>query len=251
MDLSEKSELIYRHPWELSRAEILLKELKKIKIHGAVLDVGYGDGYFDERMLKMFPEITEFWGVDIYAKEKIYGRGRRKENYVNSYDEIKEKKFDYVLLMDVIEHIEDEVSFMEDLHKYLRNSTTLLITVPAFQWLFSLHDIELNHFRRYNFKMLKEVLEKSGYYVCDYSYAYFSLVFMRAITKSKRNSLGAWKYSENSLVTKLIKTLLNIDYKIVSFFKRFGIYIGGLSLFAICRQSGKMETQKIWSGEDG
>lgn len=72
MDLCERSDSPYRHPWELPRTEILLKELKKIKAYGKVLDIGCGDGYFDKKMLEMFPEITEMWVIDIYAEKSIH-----------------------------------------------------------------------------------------------------------------------------------------------------------------------------------
>ncbi|KAI4452578.1 hypothetical protein C823_007162 [Eubacterium plexicaudatum ASF492] len=43
----------------------------------------------------------------------------------------------------------------------------ILITVPAFQNLFSLHDIQLKHFRRYNYKSLYHVLDQAGYKIID------------------------------------------------------------------------------------
>ncbi len=85
MDLSERSGSIYRHPWELSRTGIILRELKKLRIHGRVLDVGCGDAYFDKKLVNEFPEITELWGIDIHAEENVHNG---KEHYVNSYDVI-------------------------------------------------------------------------------------------------------------------------------------------------------------------
>lgn len=66
MDLSERSDPKYRHPWELSRTGVLINELRKLKIHGR----------------------------------------------------IKGRKFDFVLLMDVLEHMEDDVLFMRSLQQY-------------------------------------------------------------------------------------------------------------------------------------
>lgn len=233
MDLSEKTDLPYRHPWELARTEMILNELKKIEIHGKVLDIGCGDGYFDEKMLETFPEITEFWGIDIYAKENICKGGG---NYVNSYEQIKMKKFDFVLLMDIIEHIEDDVFFLKEINRYLYDNTILLITVPAFQKLFSLHDVELRHFRRYNIKTLNKTLEMADYYIKDCFYAYFTLILGRIITKNKTKNLGTWKYAENNIITKIFKQCLNIDYRVLRGLKKRGICVGGLSLIAVCQQ---------------
>ena len=244
MDLSERTNSVYRHPWELSRTEIILKELKRLKIHGKVLDIGCGDGYFDSEMLKMFPEITEFWGIDIYADEDSC-RCKGRENYVNSYDKLDGKKFDYVLLMDVIEHIEKDILFMKGLHKYLHDGSILLITVPAFQWLFSLHDRELHHYRRYSYKSLYRVLKIAGYDINDYCYAYFTLIPMRIFTKNKTKNLGMWKYAENRLITKMIKYCLNFDYMILRLLKKLGISVGGLSLLAVCQQRRRCKRKKI------
>lgn len=236
MDLSERSDSKYRHPWELSRTEILMNELKKLNIHGKVLDIGCGDAYFDKRLIDTFPDITQIWGIDTYAEQSMHNG---KEHYVNAYDTIKGMKFDFVLLMDVLEHIEKDVLFMESLQQYLKKGSVLFITVPAFQRLFSLHDIQLHHFRRYNFQGLYKTLKKSGYVVKDYSYFYFSLIFLRIISKRKTQNLGMWNHSEKSLLTMMIKWCLNMDYRVLRFLSDRGIHIGGLSLLVICSRRTK------------
>lgn len=88
-----------------------------------------------------------------------------KRHNVNSYGAIEGQKFDYVLMMDVLEHIEDDAGFLKDIRKYQKAGTVLFITVPAFQFLFSLHDKELHHYRRYDYAGLRSVLEQAGYRV--------------------------------------------------------------------------------------
>lgn len=160
MDLSERSDSIYRHPWELSRTDVLLGELDKLQISGEVLDIGCGDGFFDKELLKRFSSVTNVWGIDIYADSCVHAG---KWHNVNAYREIEGKKFDYILMMDVLEHIGDDVKFLKDIRKYQKANTILFITVPAFQRLYSLHDEQLHHFRRYEYKSLHRVLEEAGY----------------------------------------------------------------------------------------
>ena len=234
MDLSEKSDSLYRHPWELSRTGILLKKLKKLGIHGKVLDIGCGDAYFDQRMIKEFPQITELWGVDIYADKDIH---RGKEHYVSSYEMIGGGDFDYVLLMDVLEHMEDDIAFLQELHRYLTDRTVLFVTVPAFQRLFSLHDLQLHHFRRYNYKSLSRTMHASGYFISHYTYFYLSLILIRILGKNRTQNLGMWKRPENDFLTKLLKGCLDLDYFTLQLLSTFGIHIGGLSMLAVCRQS--------------
>lgn len=78
-----------------------------------------------------------------------------------------------IILMDVLEHIEKPEQLLKDLLslKAVDNETRLIITVPAFQQLFSIHDKNLGHYRRYNLKQLEQLLsplslrmENSGYF---------------------------------------------------------------------------------------
>lgn len=233
MDLSETNQMAYRHPWELSRTDVLLKELEKLNIRGEVLDIGCGDGYFDKEIIKKFPLITNIWGVDVYAKRCVH-QGR--EHYINSYKELEKnkKKFDFILMMDVLEHIEDDVDFLKKIKSYQKETTVMLITVPAFQALFSLHDVQLKHFRRYDYKSLYNVLEQAEYKITDWSYFYFSLILLRCLTMNKIQNLGMWKRKETDFMTVMIKKCLNIDFAVLRFLSKHKVHIGGLSLLAIC-----------------
>ena len=86
MDLSENKNAKYRHPWELSRTDMILDELERLGVKGEVLDIGCGDGYFDKKLLRRFPSITNIWGVDIHAEKSVH---KGKEHYVNAYKDIR------------------------------------------------------------------------------------------------------------------------------------------------------------------
>jgi ubiquinone/menaquinone biosynthesis C-methylase UbiE len=69
---------------------------------------------------------------------------------------------DLVTSMDVIEHLDDDAA-LADYHRVLRPGGTLLLTVPAYQWLWSDHDVWAAHLRRYNRSTLVAVAERSGF----------------------------------------------------------------------------------------
>lgn len=230
MDLIEVSENQNRHPWELSRIDCIFKEVKKLGDFNTVLDIGCGDGYFDERLLEEFDNIKSLYGVDIYL-EKPYSSG--KGCWTNSFDDISGKKFDIIFMMDVLEHIEDDKGFMKRVYNMLNDDGRIVFTVPAFMRLFSLHDEELKHFRRYDRHMLKDTLSGTGLKITDQSYFYFCLIILRLLTWNKTENLSMWENDESSLKTKLVRSVLNCDYSILRFFSKFKIYIGGLSLLAI------------------
>lgn len=67
-------------------------------------------------------------------------------------------KYDAIIYIDVIEHIEDDKSEIALAVQYLKDGGTLMVLVPAHQYLFNKFDAALGHFRRYNKKMLREVV---------------------------------------------------------------------------------------------
>ena len=68
-------------------------------------------------------------------------------------------KADIVLAMDVLEHIQDDYSTLKEWKNTLKPNGLLLITVPAFQHLWSSHDIFLGHHRRYNKKDISDLAQ--------------------------------------------------------------------------------------------
>lgn len=231
MDLCENKQAKFRHPWELSRTDVIINELSKLSIKGNILDIGCGDAYFDEKLINEYSDIDYLYGIDINLQESIHNE---KAHYLNSYDGIKGKQFDYILLMDVIEHIENDSEFMQSIRNYIKPDGKILITVPAFQSLYGIHDKELSHFRRYNFKQLNAILKENGFRVVHWNYFYLSLLIVRFFTKNKSLKVNTWKEDENTFKTKLFKGILNADYYVLKFLSKIGIKIGGLSLIAIC-----------------
>ena len=65
---------------------------------------------------------------------------------------------DYVVMHDVLEHIEDEAGAARALYRLLRPGGVAIVSVPAYQWLFGHHDVQLGHYRRYTRRRLLAVL---------------------------------------------------------------------------------------------
>lgn len=73
--------------------------------------------------------------------------------------------FQSVVALNVVEHIENDSLAMQNFKKLLAKNGTLVILVPAYQWLFSRFDAELGHFRRYTKNRLTALFEKNGFRV--------------------------------------------------------------------------------------
>lgn len=79
--------------------------------------------------------------------------------------------FDVVTMLDVLEHVEDDGAAVREIYRVLAPGGVFVLSVPAYQHLWSAHDTALHHFRRYEFAGLKAVLETGGFQVWRQSFA--------------------------------------------------------------------------------
>lgn len=236
-----------RHPWEQARVKVIRSLLNRIidaDKELLVLDIGSGDMYVAGELLNQYPK-AEFICIDTG-----YGQmGIQSNNSLTTFstlDEFKRstnKKVDVVLLLDVIEHIDNETGFLQNLLKeeYITPETSFVITVPAFQSLFSAHDRYLGHYRRYTIYSLQDRLNNAGLTTVKSNYFFFSLLLPRKWQQRRENTnetafkgLGQWR--GGNFVTTIVKTILFIDFKIGQLVSMIGIKLPGLSLYCICRK---------------
>ena len=77
----------------------------------------------------------------------------------------KRDAYDLVALLDVLEHVPDDVASLRAIHRRLKPGGTLLLTVPANPWMWTAHDAAHHHFRRYSKQQLAEVIADAGFEV--------------------------------------------------------------------------------------
>jgi hypothetical protein len=152
-----------------------------------------------------------------------------------------------ILLMDVLEHIQDDRAFLAKLlaGPVVGASTQLIVTVPAYQSLFSAHDVFLKHFRRYTNRQLRDRLEQAGLRVIDIGYFFASLLPLRILTVIKERLLpssaadatGLSEYGGGGVTTAVLSAVLKADAFGALLLRRIGISVPGLSNYAICRTS--------------
>ncbi len=240
MDLVELKEgNAHRHPWELARAKSVLSILSQMDTRGTVADVGAGDIYFAGLLADQI-------GHDVLAVDIGYDTVGREGKVVkyNHISDLPHEGVDLVLLMDVIEHIEDVDAFLNELMPKIKPGGNILITVPAYQSLFSAHDVFLLHYRRYNKKLLHATLAKQPVVVDRMFYFFTSLFFARTAALAleklkgppKADGAGNWKHAEDKALTKLITGVLNTDFKVNSLLSKAGITLPGLTLCSVCHK---------------
>lgn len=82
-----------------------------------------------------------------------------------------DNRFDVVTMFDVLEHVEDDLAAVREIHRVLKPGGSFVLSVPAYQSLWSAHDEALHHFRRYEYSDLQSVLQKGGMQVWRMSFA--------------------------------------------------------------------------------
>ena len=137
--------------WYVGR-KILLKHIISDEISKkdlSILEIGPGTGVNIE-VLQNYGKV-DLLEVDSYFIELIENNTSLKINEIfDDFSKIK-TKYDVIVFLDVLEHIDNFDSFLNNLRQILKSDGVAIMSVPAYQALFSKHDEELHHFRRYNF----------------------------------------------------------------------------------------------------
>lgn len=250
MDLNEAGgKVLYRHPWELSRTYCVLKIFSKYlgspDKEASYINVGAGDLYFDKILLKRYKN-TQVHAVDI-----AYDNLRSKSDRIHKYhflEEIKKDQVDYAIMMDVLEYMEDDVDYIRKMTARIKGGGSFLITLPAFSWLFSDHDIHVKNLRRYDRESFSHILEKiPELEKMEEQYFYTSLFVVRVTQKilkkvlhtpidPKHKITAYWNYPQMHIVTRFLTGCLNLDFWVSQQLSKLGISVPGLSMLVICRK---------------
>jgi hypothetical protein len=256
MDISEfkrisEGQPFRRHPWELARGRVIIDLLHRSGKFPSdhIADIGSGDAYIASVLLqhgavKAYSAIDNAMAPSMAASlEKTIPQARFFTDLNQASDKI--PAADVILILDVLEHVPDENTLLADIRSDIpmTDSTKWIITVPAFQSLFSHHDVLLGHYRRYTLTSLTHVCKANRLIVEKKGYFFLSLLLLRIlvravqkVSRQKRDStIQGWKGSR--FLTALLTTLLEIDYKIGVIISKLGINIPGLSCYCICHQS--------------
>lgn len=251
MDLTEFERLFdkkkyKRHPWEISRKKVLFKLLSDSEIKfpiKRIVDIGGGDAYVINEIFK-HNLASEYVTIDTaYTPEII---SQLKTNYGENTIHYVQNLADYFkffpteenvlfLCMDVLEHLENEDEILQYLT--LKNNY-FLFAVPAFQSVFSNHDVLLGHYRRYNLKQLEMVLTKNQFQILNKGYYFSSLLLVRwfesIFNKNKKASIDNW--TGTTFKSKLFVGILQLDFAFTQVLQKIGIKIYGLSCYCICKK---------------
>lgn len=220
--------------WFVARRN-LVEEIVKLQASSCkdpkIFDVGCGTG----ANLAVFSEYGKSFGIDMASSAIKFCRSRGLNNLIISKVEslaYLSESFDIITALDVLEHIDDDVTAMKELYRVCKTGGTLLVTVPAYGFLWSEHDEALHHRRRYAAYELRNKLTLAGFDVerCTYfiTFFFFPILFIRILQSIFKNSTQP-KTSHVQLppvVNKLMISILGLEQWFLRFINLpFGVSI--------------------------
>jgi SAM-dependent methyltransferase len=220
------------HWYYQSKILPLISYTRKLLTNGVpltIVDVGSGSGFFAISLEKEFRDkIKKVYLVDInYTAEEISATKNDKiQKTLRIPDEIENG---LVILMDVLEHLEDDLKMLKDIKSASTgNNNHFFITVPAFYSLWSGHDVYLGHYRRYKIDTLNKVLNEAKYNIENTYYLYgslFPMVWtvrkMQTLLKQKEATSNMKPFSP--LLNKVLLVITSLDMKLATANKVFGV----------------------------
>lgn len=204
------------HWWHRTKRNLVSYFLKQnlSDNRSKILDVGCGTG----KNLEVFSKFGNVWGIDNSNEAIIFCKRRGLKKVVKGNIEkmpFKKNSFNAITALDVLEHVNDSKALIE-INRVLKKGGILIITVPAFSWLWSKWDEILFHKRRYTDKSLRKVLQENGFKVNKISYSYSFLVLPALIIRGIKKMFYRHYYPSdfqlsNKTVNHLLGTIANIE----------------------------------------
>ena len=192
-----------------------------------ILDVGCGACLLSEILLEKNYNVL---AIDNDAKAVEIARKKGIMEFtadINNWET--NKKFDCVIVSDVLEHIDDDKFVIRKIYAMLKPDGCFILNVPSYKFLFGKHDILLGHKRRYSDSELKTKLEESGFTI-EYQrhWNLLALPMTILITKILKKNYPHERISKLGLLSKSLEKLLLIEAKIN--------YLFGISILCKARK---------------
>jgi 2-polyprenyl-3-methyl-5-hydroxy-6-metoxy-1,4-benzoquinol methylase len=129
-----------------------------------ILDAGCGTGH----NMQSVQSKGYYVGCDIMPEALEFCRSNGADCLVQSDSQalgFRSSSFDMIISLDVLEHIANPMAVMSEFKRLLKDDGVLVLSVPAFRFLWSAHDESLSHFRRYNRSDFEDLVHDSGFQI--------------------------------------------------------------------------------------
>lgn len=228
-----------RHWWFQARRDIVVNLLATVAPPGRprqVLDIGCGTGM----MINALRPFGDVFGIDpdehavAYSRAKVQHPDRIGPGGLPN-DLPRGRRFEVVTLLDVLEHVDDDIEGLRAVHALLEPEGILFVTVPAFMALWSGHDEVNRHKRRYTKRELTSKLQNTGFTIIKCSY--FNTLLFPAAVVAKVYNRNRWRGAPRAHIGSVPASWINAALGGIFGFERvllpYVTFPLGVSLLAI------------------
>jgi SAM-dependent methyltransferase len=237
------------HWWHRARRRIILELLSKYtqKLNiNRIIDIGCGTGGM---LLHLNKFNVGIFGIDNSQDMVMFCKARGYTNVICASAEnipFYDNSFDIITMLDVLEHIPDDIKVLQELIRICRPDGIMLLTVPAYQFLWGRIDEICGHKRRYTRKDIKRKLEATGW--CIEKISYMNVLLFPGVWIVRHIYRIISKVSANRVITNSpfdkiyplwINRLLEMIFVCeLPFIKRWDMWFG-VSIICIVKKSGR------------
>lgn len=214
------------HPWYLARRDLLIEwATKNLKNGESGIEIGSGTGYLASQLIKN--SKVEVLATDINplgVKAALNLGLKAKELNAEDISQWPDKKFDFLIAMDVLEHFENDFKALENAISHMVRNGTFFITVPAHKFLWSKHDIDNQHYRRYSKKQISNLLRSQGLKIEKIRYwnsTFLPIIYLQRVLLSRifeQDTNESYMKVPGKLASLIIQVVLIMEKKFPIFF---------------------------------
>ena len=207
--------------WWIGKREIVKGIINRLNSDfRTILDVGCGTG-LNLIYLKHYGTVI---GLDFSKEALDFCKLRAAENLIQADAEkvpFKDDTFDLITALDLLEHLDDG-DVLKEFHRVLKPNAYLVVSVPAFKFLWCKHDEVLHHKRRYNKDQLGGILEQNGFLIKKITYwnsfLFLPIVMMKLIKRKamKKQELKTDVEELPNIVNMIFAFILRIESHLIS-----------------------------------
>jgi predicted TPR repeat methyltransferase len=212
-------ELFEQHWWWRARTELIVSTIRGLGLagHQTILDIGCGDGLFF-RHLSKFGSVE---GIEPCAELINPDNPVRDQIFVAGFDESFRpgKQYSLILMLDVLEHLTYRTAALRHALSLLLPDGRFIATVPAFNMLWTNHDVLNHHMVRYTKASFRKAAEQSGLEILEMRYLYHWTFPVKLAVRIAERILGSKPVPPKiptSLVNEMLLQMTRLEQRTIS-----------------------------------